>query len=109
MKKIIIMFSFLLLLSISINAETSNSQNVKQSNGKPDISQELNLSDGQKQKIKDIHDKYVVQIKGLEKQNLSDKQKQDSFKEIMLKSRDEIAKILTPEQLETLSKLNGRG
>ena len=49
MKKIIIMFSFLLLLSISINAETSNSQNVKQSNGKPDISQELNLSDGQKQ------------------------------------------------------------
>ena len=109
MKKIIIMFSFLLLLSISINAETSNSQNVKQSNGKPDISQELNLSDGQKQKIKDIHDKYVVQIKGLENQNLSDKQKQDNFKEIMLKSKDEITKVLTPEQLETLSKLTGRG
>ena len=109
MKKIIIMFSFLLLLSISINAETSNSQNVKQSNGKSDISQELNLSDGQKQKIKDIHDKYVVQIKGLENQNLSDKQKQDSFQEIMLKSKDEITKILTPEQLEMLGKLYKRG
>ena len=109
MKKIIIMFSFLLLLSISINAETSNSQNVKQNSVKPDISQELNLSDGQKQKIKDIHDKYVVQIKGLENQNLSDKQKQDSFQEIMLKSKDEITKILTPEQLEMLGKLNKRG
>ena len=40
---------------------------------------------------------------------LSDKQKQDNFKEIMLKSKDEITKVLTPEQLETLSKLNGRG
>ncbi|MBP9479445.1 MAG: hypothetical protein KBF12_12610 [Sebaldella sp.] len=103
MKKIAIMFSLLLMLSISINAETFNNSTEKNTKVSAETNQELNLSEGQKQQIVKIYEKYSAEVNALQDKNISDKQKQDAFNDIMLRSKNEIAKILTPEQMKMLN------
>lgn len=103
MKKIVMMFSLLLMLSISINAETINNRIEKNNKASAGTSQELNLSESQKQQIEKIYEKYKVEVNALQSKNISDKQKQEAFNDIMLRSKNEMTKILTPEQIKMLN------
>jgi Spy/CpxP family protein refolding chaperone len=79
----------------------------KQRIGLPKIYQELNLTDTQKTQIKEIIQKTQKDVKAVQDGTGTKQAKQKDIRDLRLKSREEIMKVLTDEQktkYETLTK-----
>lgn len=61
------------------------------------LTEKLNLTKDQQEKIKPILDKEAADMKAIDK-NLSKEQKMAKFQEIRKNTKEEINKVLTPEQ-----------
>ena len=105
MKRILIMFSLMTLLAVNAFAKTSIN---KADNTKTAVSssQNLNFSEEQKQQIKLVQDQYMAEVQKIENMNISQQDKEEAHKQAILKSRDKLSMILTPEQMKVLMNSN---
>ena len=105
MKKILIMFSLMTLLAVSAFAKTSVN---KVTNVETTVSSSENLGFGEEQKkqIKLIQDQYIAEVQKIENMNISQQDKEEAYKQAILKSRDRLSQILTPEQIKVLTDNN---
>ena len=105
MKRILIMFSLMTLLAVSAFAKTSINKvtNVKTA---VSSSQNLDFSEEQKKQIKLVQDQYMTEVQKIENMNVPQQDKEEAHKQAILKSRDRLSQILTPEQMKILMDSN---
>ena len=105
MKRILIMFSLMTLLTVSAFAKTSVN---KVTNAKTAVSssENLNFSEEQKKQIKVVQDQYMAEVQKIENMNVSQQDKEEAHKQAILRSRDRLSQILTPEQIKALMDSN---
>ena len=101
MKKTLVMFSLMTLLTVSAFAKTSVNKvtNVKTA---VSSSENLNFSEEQKKQIKVVQDQYMAEVQKIENMNVSQQDKEEAHKQAILRSRDRLSQILTPEQIKAL-------
>ncbi len=105
MKRILIMFSLMMLLAVSAFAKTSGSKIVNQGTV-VSSNQNINFTEDQKQQIKLVQDQYMSEAQKIENMNITQQEKEEAHKQAILKSRDKLTQILTPEQLKILMNNN---
>ena len=105
MKRILIMFSLMMLLAVSAFAKTSGSKIVNQGTA-VSSNQNINFTEDQKQQIKLVQDQYMSEAQKIENMNITQQEKEEAHKQAILKSRDKLTQILTPEQLKILMNNN---
>jgi len=66
------------------------------------IMNELNLSKGQRDEIKGIHERAHARMKAIKASNVSIDAKKAEAKNVHLRSKEEVMKVLTPAQREKL-------
>ena len=105
MKKTLVMFSLMTLLTVSAFAKTSVN---KVTNAKTAVSSSENLdfSEEQKKQIKLVQDQYMAEVQKIENMNVSQQDKEEAHKQDILRSRDRLSQILTPEQIKALMDSN---
>ena len=101
MKKTLVMFSLMTLLTVSAFSKTSVN---KVTNAKTAVSSSENLdfSEEQKKQIKLVQDQYMAEVQKIENMNVSQQDKEEAHKQAILRSRDRLSQILTPEQIKAL-------
>ena len=105
MKKTLVMFSLMTLLAVSAFAKTSVNKvtNVKTA---VSSSENLDFSEEQKKQIKLVQDQYIAEVQKIENMNVSQQDKEEAHKQAILRSRDRLSQILTPEQIKALMDSN---
>ena len=105
MKRILIIFSMMILSAVSTFAKTSIN---KIDNTKTTVSssQNLDFSEEQKKQIKFVQDQYMTEVQKIENMNIPQQDKEEAHKQAILKSRDRLSQILTPEQMKILMNSN---
>ena len=101
MKRILIMFSLMAVLAMNAFAKTSvnKTENVKTA---VSSAENLNFTEEQKQQIKLVQDQYMTEVQKIENMNISQQEKEEAHKQAILKSKDKLSQILTPEQIRIL-------
>lgn len=101
MKRILIMFSLMALLAISTFAKTSINKTTNTA-AKVSSAQNTEITEEQKKQIKLVQDQYMTEVQKIENMNISQQEKEEAHKQAILKSRDRLSQILTPEQIQML-------
>ncbi len=101
MKRILTIFSLMTLLAVSAFAKTSVNK-VTDTKTAASSSQNLDFSEEQKRQIKLVQDQYMTDVQKIENMNIPQQDKEEAHKQAILKSRDRLSQILTPEQMKIL-------
>ena len=105
MKRILTIFSLMTLLAVSAFAKTSVNK-VTDTKTAASSSQNLDFSEEQKRQIKLVQDQYMTDVQKIENMNIPQQDKEEAHKQAILKSRDRLSQILTPEQIKILMDSN---